>query len=49
VGGFGNVWKAYDQKLARHVAIKLPRRRALNASAGDQFLKEAPPERSIAR
>jgi tetratricopeptide (TPR) repeat protein len=41
VGGFGKVWKAYDQKLARHVAIKLPRRRALTASAGDQFLKEA--------
>jgi tRNA A-37 threonylcarbamoyl transferase component Bud32/ribosomal protein S27E len=40
-GGFGTVWKAYDHQLARYVAIKLPRRRTLDAREGDPVLREA--------
>ena len=46
VGGFGSVWKAYDETLDRTVAIKLPRRGQLSSAEAEQFLREA---RSVAK
>jgi len=41
-GGFGQVWKAYDTELHRHVAIKVPRTdRGDFPSKIDRFLEEA--------
>ena len=40
-GGFGSVWKAYDSKLDRYVAIKIPRRTELSPLELEQFLREA--------
>jgi len=39
VGGFGQVWKAFDPELERHVAVKIPKR--LNGQSTDSFLDEA--------
>jgi serine/threonine-protein kinase len=38
-GGFGQVWKAFDPQLKRHIALKIPRRDKL--AAPDHFLAEA--------
>lgn len=38
-GGFGQVWKAFDPQLKRHVAVKIPRRDKL--AAPEHFLAEA--------
>jgi serine/threonine-protein kinase len=38
-GGFGQVWKAFDPQLKRHVAVKIPRRDRL--AAPEHFLAEA--------
>lgn len=40
-GGFGEVWRAYDNDLDLHVAIKLPRRRHQTDSKIAQFVSEA--------
>lgn len=40
-GGFGSVWKAYDTKLDRHVAVKVPRAGQLDPIQTEQFLREA--------
>ena len=41
-GGFGQVWKAYDPELRRHVAVKVPRAdRGGSPSRIDRFLDEA--------
>ncbi len=40
-GSFGEVWEAYDTKLDRHVALKLPRRGELSARETELFLREA--------
>jgi len=41
IGSFGSVWKAYDSKLDRTVAVKIPRRGQLDAMEETQFLREA--------
>lgn len=38
-GGFGQVWRAFDPQLKRHVAVKIPRRDKL--AAPEHFLAEA--------
>ncbi len=40
-GSFGEVWEAYDTKLDRKVAVKLPRRGELSARETELFLREA--------
>jgi WD40 repeat protein/tRNA A-37 threonylcarbamoyl transferase component Bud32 len=40
-GSFGTVWKAWDSRLDRLVAIKVPVRRQLNAAEATKFLREA--------
>jgi hypothetical protein len=40
-GKFGAVWKAYDTKLQRIVAVKIPCRGQLDAAQTEQFLREA--------
>ena len=37
-GSFGEVWKAWDQKLERHVALKIPRKDRAGFSAQDREL-----------
>ncbi len=44
VGGFGQVWKALDTELERHVAIKFPKN--LDRDLSDELLEEA---RKVAR
>ena len=40
-GQFGKVWMAHDTKLARTVAIKIPRKEKLNLTESEKFLREA--------
>jgi len=40
-GSFGLVWKAWDTKLQRDVALKVPRRGLLTSDQQDLFLREA--------
>jgi serine/threonine protein kinase/WD40 repeat protein len=40
-GSFGLVWKVWDTKLQRHVALKIPRRGLLTGEQQDLFLREA--------
>jgi tetratricopeptide (TPR) repeat protein len=40
-GSFGAVWKAWDTKLARFVALKIPRNEAVDAGDVKLFLREA--------
>lgn len=40
-GGFGAVWKAYDNELQRVVAVKLPRQGGMNSDEVVKFLREA--------
>jgi len=40
-GGFGRVWRAFDRKLERTVAIKIPRTSGLPDRANVRFLEEA--------
>ena len=44
LGGFAEVWRAYDQKLQRAVAIKIPK--ATRVDSADSFMAEA---RRVAR
>ncbi len=41
MGAFGAVWKARDAQLGRIVAVKIPRRGALDAVEKEKFLREA--------
>ena len=40
-GAFGSVWKAYDTKLDRTVAVKIPRKDQLSRDEAGLFLREA--------
>lgn len=40
-GGFGTVWKAFDKKLKRIVAVKTPRASSTDGQRSDRFLREA--------
>ena len=40
-GHFGTVWRAWDSKLDRDVAVKVPRKDQLDAAEGEQFFREA--------
>lgn len=40
-GQFGHVWKAFDRKLSRWVAVKLPRRSSLDDETRMRFVHEA--------
>ncbi|MBL8810474.1 MAG: protein kinase, partial [Planctomycetaceae bacterium] len=40
-GSFGSVYQAWDKKLERIVALKIPRRDRLRGDGGKQFLREA--------
>lgn len=40
-GTFGSVYKAWDTKLHRHVALKVPRSGVITADSSAQFLREA--------
>ncbi len=41
MGKFGSVWMARDSELDRTVAIKIPRKGALNAAETEMFLRDA--------
>jgi serine/threonine protein kinase len=41
MGAFGTVWKARDTQLGRTVAVKVPRRGALDSQETEKFLREA--------
>ena len=41
IGGFGTVWKGYDNELERVVAVKLPRQGCMTSEELAKFLREA--------
>jgi len=41
IGGFGTVWKCYDNELGRVVAVKLPRQGCMTSEELAKFLREA--------
>lgn len=41
IGAFGTVFKAYDEKLDRIVALKIPRKGQLTGDEAEKFLREA--------
>jgi hypothetical protein len=41
MGSYGTVWKAWDTRLERTVAVKIPRKGQQSAAETEQFLREA--------